>query len=176
MTYFQPIVAEEALRTALSGNRSLYTLLIEPLREGLYQYGSFAFLDELPMLLQLLLSHDYVRDQVLQGGFIQLFHNGYVGLLPPLPEWWLSLQQPMMARAIDDALRLYVSHHVSIIAEMTPQAFALLYQRFPEFETVDQAFMAAITEAEKAMMLQIANQVADLVSVVDDESGLSFGS
>jgi hypothetical protein len=58
-----------------------FDLLAQPLHEELFRRKDFVFLDDLSEGQQLLLSFDYMRQQVMQGGFIQLLQNGYIGLL-----------------------------------------------------------------------------------------------
>lgn len=166
MSLFKPVIAAAEIQERAHDDAALFELLLRPLHEALYDFGSFAFLDELPDLLQLLLCHDYVRNQVLPGGFIQLFHNGYVGLLPEMPRQWTALDIVEMAQVIDLSLQLYVQHHVAIIAEMTPDAFAKLYQQFPEFQPVDDAFCNALPAAEAALLAALKANLSQLYTIL----------
>src|ERR1700748_1325267 len=107
---FLPLVNSEAIKDAItSGNdEQLYDLLVQPLHEELYKRQTFDFLDELSDGQQLLLTYDYLRMQVGQGGFIQFIHNGYVGLLPSMIEQLYKEGADEMARVLDDVLKVYV--------------------------------------------------------------------
>src|SRR4051812_8902923 len=99
---FLPAVDMEKLRDAqASGNYDeLYDLLAQPLHEELYHRKTFDFLDELSDGQQLLLTYDYLRMQVGQGGFIQFIQNGYIGLLPAMIEQLNKIDASDMAKVL----------------------------------------------------------------------------
>jgi hypothetical protein len=134
-----------------------YELLVEPLHEEMFRRKDFNFLDELTEGQQLLISYDYVRMQVIQGGFIQLIQNGYVGLLPPMPNWLYAINAGEMAKVIDDVLKVYVLNHEMLEKETTVEEFAKLYDELKEFELIDQHF-ADLNEQTMNKILQFATQ------------------
>lgn len=97
-------------------------------------------MDELTEGQQLLLSYDYLWQQVGQGGFIQLLANGYVGLLPDMPRWLQLVAAPEMALVIDDVVRVYVLNVHLFTPDMSTQQFAKLYDELREFELLDARF------------------------------------
>jgi hypothetical protein len=119
---------------------SLFEALVMPIHEELYKQQDFAFIETLSPGQELLLRYDYVRMQVVQGGFIQLLQNGYVGLLPPLPEMLTQVGAPEMAKVIDDVLRVFSLNNEALSKETTVEEFARLYDEFKEFEALDAAF------------------------------------
>ncbi len=119
---------------------ALWELLTEPLHEELWRRQTFDLMDELNPGQQLLLSFDYLRTQVMQGGFIQLIQNGYVGLLPDMPAWLQEAGAPEMAQVIDDALKVYVLNKEILSKKTTVEEFALLYNELKEFEGIDERF------------------------------------
>lgn len=139
---FLPTIEASVLQPAMESrdDEPLYELLVTPLQEELYKRQDFNFLDELNDVQQLLLSYDYVRNQVLQGGFIQLIQNRYVGLLPDMPRWLNDVGAIEMAMLIDDVLKAYVQHHQLLDKETTPEEFARLYNELKEFESLDVRF------------------------------------
>jgi hypothetical protein len=129
------------LQTAPDPIAALYDLFTLPLAEELYRIQSFDFFDNLSEGQQLLLSYEYVQNQVLQGGFIQLIQNGYIGLLPDLPEWLQRVDAHAMAKVIDDVLKVYVLNREILDKKTTVEEFAQLYNEFQEFEMLDDEFM-----------------------------------
>ena len=154
---FLPQISKQALDEALRDPIDFYDLLVEPLHEELYKRQSFDFLDDLSEGQQLLLSYDYVRNQVRQGGFIQLIQNGYIPLLPAMPETLLAMRAPEMAKLIDDVLRVYVLNHEALGADTTPEQFAKLYDEFKEFEALDERF----TELDEDTITAIVHYAKD---------------
>ena len=74
---YLPQVSSSAIAAAqVAGQEDeFYDLLVQPLHEELYKRQTFDFLDDLSDGQQLLLTYDYVRTQVGQGGFIQFIQN-----------------------------------------------------------------------------------------------------
>jgi len=125
----------------LSGNDyEFFELLTEPLHAEMYSRQNFEFLTELSPGQQLFLSYDYVRMQVMQGGFIQFIQNGYVSLLLPMPGWLQHIGANDMAQLLDDVLKAYVMHIDMLERETTVEEFAQLYDQLPEFAGLDEEF------------------------------------
>ncbi len=118
----------------------IFDLFVSPLHEELYRVGDFKFLEKLSPGQRLLISYDYLRMQVGQGGFIQFLVNGYVWLLPEMPELLGMVGAPEMAKLIDDVLRVFVLNISLFDKEHTNEEFARLYQELTEFEQLDQEF------------------------------------
>ena len=143
-TFFLPKIDDEQLNEALTAEHPyiLLELLVEPLHEELYRRQSFDFLEELTEGQQLLLCFDYVLMQVKGGGFLQLLHNGYAGLLLDLPEQFQKIGTEDMAQLIDEVLQFYVPRKEKIEQEMSVEDFAKLYLLFPEVTALDDQFLA----------------------------------
>ncbi len=156
---FKPEITAAELKEKQQAGKEheYYELLVEPLHEELYRRKDFSFLDELTEGQQLLLSYDYIRMQVMQGGFIQLIQNGYVGLLPPMPNWLFAINANDMAKLIDDVLKVYVLNHEMLEKETTVEEFAALYEELKEFEILDERF-AQLNEATMNKILAFATK------------------
>ena len=76
----------------------------------------------------------------MQGGFIQFIENGYIGLLPSMPEWLNKTGAPEMAKVIDDVLKVYVLNRELMDKKNTLEEFASLYTELKEFEIIDERF------------------------------------
>ena len=137
----------------------LYELLSAPLHEELYVRQDFNFLDELSEGQQLLISYDYVRMQVQQGGFIQLIQNGYIGLLPDMPGWLNMIGATNMAQVIDDALKVYVLNRELLDKQTTVEEFAKLYEELKEFEIIDDRFRRADEETVEKIVAYIKEHI-----------------
>ncbi|MBN8669820.1 MAG: DUF4375 domain-containing protein [Chitinophagales bacterium] len=139
---FLPEVKAEALEAAKQAgdDNALWDMFIQPLHEELYRRQDFNFLDDLSEGQQLLISYDYVQMQVLQGGFIQLIQNGYIGLLPTMPGWLEVVGCHEMAKVIDNVLKVYVLNREELDKQTSVEEFARLYDEFQEFVTLDEDF------------------------------------
>lgn len=165
--YLPEVPADVIKKVQESGDKEAYfDLLVQPLHEELYKRQDFNFLDELSEEQQLLLSFDYVRQQVGQGGFIQLIQNGYIGLLPQMPGWLYNLQDEEMAKVIDDVLKVYVLNHEMLDKTTTVEEFALLYEELKEFEIIDERFHAAADATRDKILNYATGHTGEFITVV----------
>jgi hypothetical protein len=164
MSDFLPLVTNDVLQGKLSaGTEELFEFLVEPIHEELYRRQDFTFIDQLSEGQQLLVSYDYVRLQVLQGGFIQLIQNGYIGILPPMPAWLQTIGAAEMAKLIDDVLKVYVLNRELLDKSTTVEEFARLYDELGEFAILDEQFSRL---NEPTIQLMIDNARKNLVDYV----------
>lgn len=139
---------------------ALYDVLTQPLHEELYKRQDVSFLDQLTEGQQLLVSYDYLQTQVGQGGFIQFLANGYVGLLPDMPEWLKRVGAADMAQLVDDALKVYVLNHQFFDKELSTEAFGKLYEELKEFELLDKKFLE-LDKPTTVLMMRYAKDHLD---------------
>lgn len=164
--YLPEIKEEELKKVQESGDLlAYYDLLCQPLHTELYKRQDFRFMDELTEAQQLLISYDYVQNQVLQGGFIQLIQNGYVALLPTIPQWLMMLGQEEMANVIDEALKDYVLKRDILDKEYTVEEFAKLYKELPEFRFLDERFEELHGQTVKALLDYATHHIEEFATV-----------
>lgn len=90
-----------------------------------------------------LLAYVILRDEVMDGGFVQLIHNGY-GLFifknpfaKALKNWGLK----DLSKLIYNVHTLYVKYHNEIEKECDDDEFMALFERFSEFDEYDDDFV-----------------------------------
>jgi hypothetical protein len=159
---FLPKIDNEKLKQTLAAGDDfvLFDLLAEPLHEELYRRQEFHFMDELTDGQQLILSYDYLRSQIAQGGFIQFLVNGYIGLLPEMPGWLQRMGADEMAQVVDDAIKVYVLNHDLFAKELSNEEFARLYEELKEFEIIDSRF-AALNDVTIHIIMDYAKKHID---------------
>lgn len=131
---------------------TVFEQLVLPLHEELYKKQDFNFIESLSPGQELLIRYDYVRMQVLQGGFIQLIQNGYINLLLSLPEMMTQIGAAEMAQLLDDVLKVYTLNVDGLSKETSVEEFAKLYEEYTEFEELDARFVAHNAGTEKAIV------------------------
>ena len=163
---FLPAIDIDKIKNAhAAGNyNELYDLLALPLHEELYRRKTFDFLDDLSDGQQLLLTYDYVRTQVGQGGFIQFIENGYVGLLPAMIEQLNRAGDNEMAKVMDDVLKVFVLNKELLSKVKTVQEFAQLYDELREFEIIDARFEKLNAPTIKLMLDYAMAHLEEFVS------------
>ena len=100
-----------------------------------------------------LLGYHILHDEVMDGGFVQLIHNGYGPFFFRNPfakavrTWGLR----DLYKLIDKAHRLYKKYHEEIEAECSDDEFMALFERFGAFDDCDNEFVE--NEEEWTMMI-----------------------
>ena len=90
-------------------------------------------MDLLSLDEHILLAYKYLRDEVMEGGFIQLIQNGYgpyvlLGPLPMLMKKQLGLKK--FGQFLFDVKREYVLHKDELEADKTEEDFMAQYEQF----------------------------------------------
>jgi hypothetical protein len=90
-----------------------------------------------------LVAYDILRAEVMDGGFVQLIHNGYGGFifLNPFAKavrlWGLKDLQDL----IYDARKLYDKYHQEIEKECSDEDFMAMFEKYEEFDNLDDRFV-----------------------------------
>ena len=104
-----------------------------------------------------LLAWDTLHQEVMDGGFVQLIHNGYGPFILKNPfakavKLWGMRE---LSRLIYDAHSLYVKYHEQIERDCTDDEFMALFEQFPEFDDLDDEFV----EREEEWTEQVAHYI-----------------
>ena len=90
-----------------------------------------------------LLAWDMLHEEVMDGGFVQLIHNGLGEFFfknpfaKALKQWGLR----DLSKLIYDAHTLWLKHREKIEKKCTDEEFMALFEQFPEFDDLDDAFV-----------------------------------
>lgn len=104
-----------------------------------------------------LLAWDVLHEEVMDGGFVQLIHNGYGPFIFKNPfakavKLWGMRE---LSKLVYDAHTLYVKYHEQLEKDCTDDEFMALFEQFPEFDDMDDEFV----EQEEAWTEQIARYI-----------------
>jgi len=104
-----------------------------------------------------LLAWDTLHSEVMDGGFVQLIHNGYGPFIFKNPfakavKLWGMRE---LSKLIYDAHSLYVKHHEAIEVDCTDDEFMAMFEQYPEFDDMDDLFI----EQEEEWTEQIARYI-----------------
>ena len=104
-----------------------------------------------------LLAWDTLHEEVMDGGFVQLIHNGYGSFIFKNPfakavKLW-GLRD--LSKLIYDAHSLWLKYRDRIERELTEDEFMALFEQLPEFDDLDDQFV----ENEEEWTSMIAHYV-----------------
>lgn len=155
----KPQIADATLASAAQeGMDAFLDLIVSALRQqaGTDELSAEAFARLLPDQITLL-GYITLRDELCDGGFIQLIHNGYgpFFFLNPFAKamrlWGLKEFSKYLYRARE----LYELHAEALTAPCSDEEFMALYEQYPAFEDLDDEFM----EQEEHITSLIAHYV-----------------
>ena len=106
-----------------------------------------------------LLAWDILHQEVMDGGFVQLIHNGYGPFIFKNPfakavKLWGMRE---LSKLIYDAHTLWLKYRENIEKDCTEDEFMALFEQFPEFDDLDDTFV----ENEEVWTADIAHYVDD---------------
>ena len=90
-----------------------------------------------------LLGYHILCDEVMDGGFVQLIHNGYGPFFfrNPFAKAMRTWGLQDLAKLVNKAHRLYGKYHEDIEADCTDEEFMALFERFSQFDDCDDEFV-----------------------------------
>lgn len=109
-----------------------------------------------------------LRDELCDGGFIQLIHNGYGPFFFQNPFakamrlWGLKDFSKFIYRARE----LYDAHHDDIERELSDDEFMALYESYPQFDDLDDEFIAHEEEITSQVAHYLDDHLLDFIDII----------
>ena len=107
--------------------------------------------DTMPLLngyQHTLLGYHFFREEVMEGGFVQLIQNGYGPYIFDNP-----FAKAM--RMFYEAKKIYDAHRADLEKECTEEEFMAMYEQYEAFDDLEEQYM----EEEEQITAQIATYV-----------------
>lgn len=116
-----------------------------------------------------LLAYGIMRDEVMDGGFVQLIHNGYGPFFFHNPfakavRLW-GLQD--LSALVNKGRKLYAAYGTEIERECTDDEFMALFERFPQFDDLDDTFVENEEEWTAAVASYIDNHIERFAKITE---------
>ena len=113
-----------------------------------------------------LLAYWTLRREVLEGGFIQLIHNGYGPFifLNPFAKAMRLWGAHDFSKLVYEGRRLYEKYAEPLTKDCTDEEFMALYEQYEEFDELDDSF------------IEMEEEVTDLVAHYIDEHLSGFAT
>jgi len=144
-------------KAAQTGMDSFVSVFVNAIRDGIQNELTTETMAQLNADQITLLAWDILHEEVMDGGFVQLIHNGYGPFIFKNPfakavKLW-GLRD--LSKLIYDAHTLYLKHKEKIEQDCTEEEFMALFEQFPEFDDMDDTFV----ESEETWTEQIAEYI-----------------
>ena len=151
-------IQDEVLRTAAGeGMDAFVGAFVAAIKEAIGGELTAETMGQLNSDQVTLLAWDTLHEEVMDGGFVQLIHNGYGPfifknpLAKALKLWGLR----ELSKLIYEAHTLYNKYGQQLERDCTDDEFMALFEQFPEFDDMDDQFV----EEEEVWTEQIARYI-----------------
>ena len=151
-------VTDAALQQAAAeGMDAFVQVFVDGIRDAIGGELTAESMGELNSDQVTLLAGDTLHEEVMDGGFVQLIHNGYGPFIFKNPfakavkQWGLR----DLSKLVYDAHSLWLKHREEIERELTDEEFMALFEQLPDFDELDDVFV----ENEEEWTSMIAHYV-----------------
>ena len=152
------IVKDQALRQAAGeGMDAFVACFVAAIKEAIGGELTADTMSQLNADQITLLAWQMLHDEVMDGGFVQLIHNGYGPFIfkNPFAKAVKSWGMRPLSKLIYDAHTLYVKYAQQLERDCSDDEFMALFEQYPEFDDLDDEFV----EEEEAWTEQIARYI-----------------
>lgn len=166
------------IQAATAGTSAFFDLISEATLEAVGGTLDAATMSQLSGEQVTMLAYRIFRNEMLEGGYIQLIHNGYGPFifLNPFAKamrlWGDSLEPDnydntlhVFSRQVYKARKLFEQHEEAITHDMDDEAFMALYEQFPDFDPLDDDYVDNEEDITAAIATYIDNNIHDFVVV-----------
>ncbi len=90
-----------------------------------------------------LLAYTMLRDEVMDGGFVQLIHNGYGPFIfdNPFAKAMRLMGAHDFSKLVYKAKKLYDKYKEELTKDCSDEDFMALFEQYPEFDDLDDNFV-----------------------------------
>ena len=116
-----------------------------------------------------LLAWEVLHNEVMDGGFVQLIHNGYGPFIFKNPfakavKLWGMRE---LSKLVYDAHTLYNKDHEALERDCTDDEFMALFEQYPEFDDMDDLFVEQEEEWTEHFARYIDEHIERFATVKD---------
>ena len=118
-----------------------------------------------------LLAYHFLREEITQGGFVQLIQNGYGGYVfgNPTAKALKIFGAADMAKIIYKAKEIYDANKEELERETTEEEFTAMYVDFEAFDDLEEKFFE-IEEGQTAIIAAYVDEhIADFGEIINKE-------
>ena len=109
-----------------------------------------------------------LHDELMDGGFVQLIHNGYGPFFfrKPFAKAMRLWGLHAFSKLLYEARALYDLHGAKIEQPCSDEEFMALFEQFPEFDELDDSFLEQEEEIQAAVAHYIDEHIENFATIV----------
>ena len=118
-----------------------------------------------------LLAYVILRNEVMDGGFVQLIHNGYGAFIFVNPfgkairKWGLD----GLACLLNETRKSYKKCHEEIEKDCSDEEFMAMFERYEEFDDYDDTFVENEEQWTTMVAQYIDEHIEQFVDIIDND-------
>lgn len=115
-----------------------------------------------------LLAYVMLRDEVLDGGFIQLIHNGYGPFIfdNPFAKAMRIMGAHDFSKLVYKGKKLYDKYKNELTKDCSDEEFMALFERYPEFDDLDDIFIEMEEEVTNILAHYVDEHIEEFAVIV----------
>lgn len=114
-----------------------------------------------------LLGYHFFREEIDEGGFVQLIQNGYGPyiFLNPFAKAMRLMGAKEFSKLIYEAKRIYDEHRQELEKECTEDEFMAMYEQYEEFDDLEERFMDMEEEVTETVARYVDEHLGDFADI-----------
>lgn len=115
-------------------------------------------------------AYDILREELLEGGFVQLIHNGWGEFFFRNPFALVMKQWGLrdLSKIVYGAAKLYNEYGSQIVQDCTDEEFMALYEQFPDFDDFDDDFVDREEEFSQAVAAYVDENITLFCTIIEE--------
>ena len=111
-----------------------------------------------------------LHEEVMDGGFVQLIHNGWGDFifLNPFAKAMRLWGIKEMTNLIYDGRKLFEKYQEELTRECTDEEFMALFEQYPEFDELDDLFVEMEEEVTEKVARYVDEHIENFATVVKE--------
>lgn len=117
-----------------------------------------------------LLAYVMLRDEVMDGGFIQLIHNGYGPFIfdNPFAKAMRLMGAHDFSKLVYKGKKLYDKYKEELTKDCSDEEFMALFEAYPEFDDLDDAFVEMEEEVTETLARYVDEHLEQFAVIVNE--------
>jgi len=114
-----------------------------------------------------LLAYHYFREEVMQGGFIQLIQNGYGSYIfkNPFAKSLKVFGAEELSKIVYKAMEIYDKNQKDLERETTDEEFTAMYEQYEAFDDLEERFFEIEEDCTSIIAIYVDNHIEDFAEV-----------
>lgn len=117
-----------------------------------------------------LLAYVMFRDEVMDGGFVQLIHNGYGPFIfeNPFAKAMRLMGAHDFSKLVYKGRKLYEQYREELTRDCSDEEFMALFEQYSEFDALDDAFIEMEEEVTETLARYVDEHIDLFATIVKD--------